>query len=218
LIFVLSGPTDINTTKVNCICATNPQCEDATTIYDNEYYADYYFDPIIAYIVPGSIAGCSPLDSLQLSTLQCFYSNSDCLSIVISYIQQAYFQNILYPVWFDPRPLIYDPTLSRFPPNTSIELIIKNMMIERWNPFTLYNNFYQSCAPSYCIYSQTVRTKSIIGVIITLVSMIGGLIVSLRLITPQFVKFIIRLFSMISSRQQQQQQQQQQGNSSLVVY
>jgi hypothetical protein len=134
----------------------------------------------------------------------------------MSYIQQTYFQSVIYPVWFDARPLFYDPTLSRFPPNTPIKLIIKNMMIERWNPVTLYNKFYQSCAPSYCSYSQTVRTKSIVGVIITLVSMTGGLIVSLRLITPQFVKFIIHLLSMINRRQQQQQQQQ--GNLSSVVY
>ncbi len=206
--FQLSGPTDINSTLVNCICATNPNCEDPVTIYYDDFINDEYFDPDIAYVVPGSTDGCSPIDSLQLSTLECFYSDSDCFSIVMNFIQQTYIANNIDSLWFNPRPLIYDPTLSRFPPNTSIKMILQNMMIERWNISTSYNSFYESCAPSYCTYSQTIHTKTVIGVIVTLISMIGGLVVSLRLITPQFMKFSIYLWTIISKRQRQQQQQQ----------
>ncbi|CAF1065488.1 unnamed protein product [Adineta steineri] len=205
--FVLSGPANISSGLVNCICATNPNCEDQVAID----YSDYEYDTVYygtAYIVSGSIAGCSPSDSFQLSTLQCFYSDSDCFSIVMNYIQKEYFANVLNPVWFDPSPLIYDPRLSRFPPNTSIDTIVKNIMVEQWNPSTSYNNFYESCAPNYCTYSQTVPTNSVAGVIIKLVSMIGGLIVSLHLITPLLIKFIIYLFSMINKRQQEPEQQQ----------
>ncbi|CAF1176295.1 unnamed protein product [Adineta steineri] len=205
--FVLSGPTGINSGKVNCICATNPNCEDPVAVDNNDYVYDHV-DVEIAYIVPGSIAGCSSSHSLQLSTLECFYSDSDCFSIVMNYIQKAYFANVLYPVWFDPSPLIYDSRLSRFPPNTSINTIVKNIMVEEWNPSTSYNNFYESCAPNYCTYSQTIPTNSVVGVIIKLVSMIGGLIVSLHLITPLLVKFIIYLLSMINKRQQEPEQQQ----------
>ncbi|CAF4016489.1 unnamed protein product, partial [Adineta steineri] len=205
--FVLSGPTDINSGLVNCICATNPNCTDSVAVDNNGYTYDYAYAEV-AYIVPGSIAGCSPSDSLRLSTLQCFYSDSDCFSIVMNYVQKVYFANVLYPVWFDPSPLIYDPRLSRFPPNTLIDTIVKNIMAEQWNPSTSYNSFYESCAPNYCSYSQTIPTNSVVGVIIKLVSMIGGLIVSLHLITPLLIKFIIYLFSMINKRQQEPEQQQ----------
>ncbi|CAF1560395.1 unnamed protein product [Adineta steineri] len=205
--FLLTGPADVNTTKTNCICATNSSCEDPVTIYFNDYYKPQYFYPEVDYVVPGSAAGCSPIGSLQLSTLQCFYSDSDCFPVVMNYIQQTYINAVVDPHWFDPRPLIYDPTSSRFPPNTSIKMIIKDIMIEQWNPSTSYKRFYELCAPHYCTYSQIGQRKTILEVAVTLVSLVGGLIVSLRVITPQLVKFLIGLLGIINKRHRQQEQQ-----------
>ncbi|CAF0872304.1 unnamed protein product [Adineta steineri] len=205
--FLLTGPVDINTSNINCICATNSQCKDPVSIYFNEYIDADYFEPEITYVVPGSRVGCSPIDSLQLSTLQCFYSDSDCFPVVMSFIQQTYIDAVSDPLWFDPRPLIYDPTSSRFPPNTSIEIIVKDIMIEQWNPSTSYERFYELCAPNYCTYSQKGQRRAIFEVAVTLVSLIGGLIVSLRVITPQLVKCLIGLLGIINKRHQQQEQQ-----------
>lgn len=108
--------------------------------------------------------------------------------------------------WFEIRPLVYDPKSNHFPPNTTIELLIKNLMIEQWNPSYSYKQFYESCAPNYCTYSQRIRTKTSLGIIITLVSMIGGLTVSLRLITPFLVKFIYFLFELFIKRHEQVQE------------
>ncbi|CAF1447925.1 unnamed protein product [Rotaria sp. Silwood1] len=129
---------------------------------------------------------------------------------------QSYFQNIEYPSWFDVHPLVYDPTLSRYPPNTSISMIVEEMMIEKWNPSYSYYQFYKLCAPTYCTYSQRIRTNTIIEVIIILVSMFRGLTVSLHLITPWFVKFMYYLFlKFIGERQQEQEQS---GNHWLDNY
>lgn len=166
---------------------------------------DSHISASIAYIVPGAIAGCSTFTSLLFSDLQCFYSNLSCYPILMNYIRNAYFQNIEFPSWFDAQPLIYDPMLSHYPPNTSISIIVKQMMIERWNVSFSYSRFYELCAPDYCIYSKTIYTHSIIGVMITLISMIGGLIVSLRLITPLLMKFIFRLLIKMNNRKQEQQ-------------
>ncbi|CAF0988831.1 unnamed protein product [Adineta steineri] len=206
--FLLNGPTDINTTKINCICATNSQCEDPVAIYFNDYTNDAdHSEPEITHVIPGSVAGCSPIDSLQLSTLECFYSDSDCFSVVMSIIQQTYINAAPDPMWFDARPLIYDPTSSRFRPNTSVKMIINDIMIERWNPSTSYEHFYGLCAPNYCTYSQKGQRKTILEVAVVLASLVGGLIVSLRVITPQLVKFFIGLLGIINKRRQQQGQQ-----------
>ncbi|UJR06613.1 hypothetical protein I4U23_010897 [Adineta vaga] len=210
LSFPFNGPVNINSTDIECICATNSNCQEQVTIYYNEEVGPIDIDYNIAYIVPGSFDGCSPVDSLQLSTLECFYSGSDCFSSVIKFIEQTYVETVLDSQWFYPRPLNYDSAVSRFPPNISIKTILQDMMIERWNISRSYNSFYESCAPSYCTYSQTIRTKTIFEVTLTLISMIGGLIVSLRIITPQIVKFIIFLLTIINKRRQQQQQQQHQ--------
>ncbi|CAF1166616.1 unnamed protein product [Adineta steineri] len=114
---------------------------------------------------------------------------------------------------FDLHPLVYDPERSRFPPNTLISIIIKEMMVEQWNPSLSYKDFYESCAPNYCTYYKKIRTKTIVGIFTSLLSMIGGLAVSLRLITPHFIKFLFNLWATIRKRkQEQQEQQQQQGN------
>lgn len=204
---------------VNCICATNPHCQTPVAIYGVDHVWDYdHTSTTIIYIVPGSIAGCSTITSLLLSELQCFYSNADCFSVIMNYIQESYFQNIEYPSWFDVHPLVYDPMLSRYPPNTSISTVVKQMMVEKWNPSYSYNRFYELCAPNYCTYSQKIHTHTITGVIITLVSMIGGLTVSLRLITPLLITFILNLLIMVTKRRQEQQQQQQSGNRSFYNY
>ncbi|CAF4018097.1 unnamed protein product [Rotaria sp. Silwood2] len=103
------------------------------------------------------------------------------------YIRNNLLGGITQSSWFDVRPLVYDPILSGFPPNTSIRMIVKNIMIEQWNPSYSYSRFYESCAPSYCTHSQRTHTKTIIGMMITMLSMIGGLTVSLHLITPYLI-------------------------------
>ncbi len=207
--FLLTGIRDINSTLLNCICATDPHCRSSAPIYKIYYESDSAFGrPLsIVYIVPGLMAGCSAIDSLLISTLECFYSDSDCFQVLLNHIQEAYFNNVKYPVWFDVRPLIHDTISRRFPPNTSVATIVKNLMIEQWNASFSYNRFYESCAPSNCTYSERIRTNTVVGVIITLVSMVGGLIAALRLITPQLVKLVYRLLAMIKKRQQEQQQQ-----------
>ena len=191
----------MNSTNVNCICATNPHCQNPIAIYDVDTKLDGSYTFHIAYTVPGFIQGCFAIDSLLLSTLECFYSNSNCSLIIKNYIRDAYIQTTAYPLSFDIRSLIYDPTVNRFAPNISIEMIVKHMMIERWNISISYDNYYEICAPNYCTYSYSIRTKSAIGVMITLLSMLGGLIVSLRLITPQLVEFVFRLFKFNNNRQ-----------------
>jgi hypothetical protein len=191
----------INSTLTICICATNPHCNSSVPIYKVE--------PVnIIYIVPGWIEACSPIDSLLLSTLECFYSDLDCFSVLINEIKEAHIFNVEYPYWFDVDPLVYNSTLSRFPQNSSLLMIVKEMMIEQWNSSLSYNNFYESCAPSYCSYSEETGKNTIIAVIIILVSTIDGLIISLQLITPPLVKFVYYLLRIIFNRKQQEEQPQ----------
>jgi hypothetical protein len=195
----------MNSTLTNCICATNPDCRSSMAMYDIDYGLSANFSFSIAYIVPGTIIGCFKTDFLLLSTLECFYSGSDCFPILLSYIKEAYFYNVDYPLWFDIHPLVFDSTLSRYPINTTMEMILKEIMVEQWNPSSSYDRFYESCAPSYCTYSYKARTRTIVQVMIILTSMIGGLTITLRLITPQLVGYTFRLLR-LSVRTQRQQQ------------
>jgi hypothetical protein len=146
------------------------------------------------YFVPGSVEGCFAMDSLLFSTLACFYSTSDCLSIVLNFTYKSYSAVDTDVQWFNVNPLIYDQSSSRFPPNTLLSVIVRKMMIEQWNSSYSFDRYYNSCLPSHCIYSDIVHTKDAVGVIITLISMIASLTVGLRLIIPPIVTFIMSLF------------------------
>ena len=56
-----------------------------------------------------------------------------------------------------------------------------------------FRDYYQICAPSYCIYSEIKQAKTFIQLMVTLISLISGLIIVLKLITPVFVKIVLRL-------------------------
>lgn len=197
------GTRDINTTKINCICATNPHCQSSAAIYakDVVYFGGYDFH--VDYVILGFVTGCSPLDSLLLSTLECLYSTSDCLSNLTHFIRETYFYNVEHPSWLEVRPLTYNSTLDQFPPNTSISNIVSKLMISRWNSAISYAQFYQSCAPDHCSYSKEIQAKTLLGIVVTLVSMIGGVSVVLRLITPHLVKLLMDIFTKRSTKEEQ---------------
>jgi hypothetical protein len=89
---------------------------------------------------------------------------------------------------FPGHPLIYDNESSRFPPDTLLSVIVKNMMVEQWNSSSSFDRYYEGCAPIYCTYSYTTRTFDFIEIVIKVVSTISGLTMVLRLITPQLIK------------------------------
>ncbi|CAF1660120.1 unnamed protein product, partial [Adineta ricciae] len=208
-IFFSHTMQNINSSLDIRICATNRNCQNSIATYEmiipdyNEY--DQY---IFRYTVPGSIMGCSNIQSLFLSTLECFYSNSDCLSILKNYLYERYIQNVEDSLWFDIQPLNYNLTLnvSRYPPNTSISMIIKELMIGQRNPLMSYKNFYDSCAPSDCTYLKRIHDKTFLEIMIMLISMIGGLTVSLRLITPYVCTTILHIVTKRNTKQTPQVQ------------
>ncbi|CAF1165707.1 unnamed protein product [Adineta ricciae] len=186
--FVLNEIQPINSTMATCVCAVDPSCHSSAVLYNRS--PDYS----LMYTVPGWSKGCSGMDSLRLSTLQCLYpeSNPDCFPLFLSVIYKVsevflYLESSSLQI----EPLIYDSTISRYPPNTSMSVIFDEMMLEQWNISASYELFYESCAPAYCSFSERIRKENFIEVVITLISMIGGIVISLRLITPYLANFIL---------------------------
>ncbi|CAF4171623.1 unnamed protein product, partial [Adineta steineri] len=205
LIFSFTGM--FNTTGVfnNCICAINPYCQRQSGLYNPVMTSNNISAAVMTYAIPGSIDGCYALDSFLLSTLECFYSNSDCLSILLAVMNATYNRIDTEIPWFSPKPLKYDPLSNHFLPDTSLSDITKEMMIEQWNYQASFNLYYKTCAPNYCTYSYTARTYNYIGVITKIISTIGGLIVALRFITPHMVNFIYQFFERKNKTSQQDQ-------------
>lgn len=193
---------------IHCICAINPHCQSPVAIYDVDLSDDHESNKnySVSCIVAGSMTGCYPLDSLLLSSLECFYSHSKCFPILMKYIKDTYMWNVEYPSWIVISPLIYNQTSNHYPPNSSISMITKNIMIEQWNESYSFDHFYKLCRPTHCYYDEITRNKTFLDILLTLSSILGSLISALRFIIPRLIKFIRYLLSRNSNRQQQQQQ------------
>lgn len=200
------GTRDINTTKINCICASDPQCQGPAIIYDTGLSSGDNYVVSVGYMVPGFSTGCSALESLRRSTLECLYVTSNCFFILADYIRLADIYTNENPAWLSFRRLVYDSKLSRYPPNSSIAAILSKAMIERLDSAISYEQFYQFCAPSHCSYAAKIHTKTGLGMVLTIISAIGGVRAVLRLVMPHLVKLLINLFT------KRKQEQRRQGN------
>ncbi|CAF1442578.1 unnamed protein product [Adineta ricciae] len=186
----LTGVKTIKTSSVDCICATDPDCQ--TPVADpvdryNSVPTDNYYD------VPGAVMGCFVLDSLLRSTLECYYSES-CLAVHYKYINYSF---LLYDTgfsYFKARLLVHDPIGSRFLPNTTLDKIVKELMVEQWHTSFLFDHYYNSCAPIKCMYPEEISANTYVETMVIMISSIGGLIAAFRLISTLLVTIYFRLF------------------------
>ncbi|CAF3849088.1 unnamed protein product [Adineta steineri] len=200
--FTFTGIEETTSTFIQCICAVDFYCKSSVTAHGYSEDSNGWPDENVTYAVPGMIKSCFTIDTLLLSTLECFYLES-CISVIYSLLNETLIHHMTDLIWFQIYPLIYKQESSRFPPNTSLSIIVKEMMIEQWIPSSSFDYYYEQCAPIYCTYSDTTRTYNIIGIITKVISTIGGLIMILHLITPLFVKVIFKLLTAKTPRQEQ---------------
>ncbi|CAF1258699.1 unnamed protein product [Adineta ricciae] len=130
--------------------------------------------------IPGISSGCLPVTSILVSSLECFY-NQTCID----------------------QLLLYFPTNERFQaipahpqsiynPESTIQTIVNNLMIENWTIGISYEKYYSERAPSSCTYLQIARYS--VGFIIKrLISLLAGLVLILGLLISLVLKVIHRL-------------------------
>ncbi|CAF0881578.1 unnamed protein product [Adineta ricciae] len=194
--------SDDNNQTRECICATNPSCTNEFSINGWKWYkySGYKDQRSSLGTIRGMEEGCFTINSLLLSSFECFYSNS-CLSAVYSYMNSSYILKDTGITWISLSSLVYNSKMSHFPPNTTFSKIIQQMFVEQWNPIYSFDRYYNTCLPSYCTYSQMARTKNSIQVLIAIVSSIAGLTVVSRFITSIIMKIISKIFRPKAQRQ-----------------
>ncbi|CAF0782884.1 unnamed protein product [Adineta steineri] len=131
-------------------------------------------NPLPQFQIPGLMAGCLPLDSMQQSTLECLY-NQSCINAIA-----------LRPNLSQPKAL--NSRLTRFLLNSTIGSIFdESLFVESWKNKSNYENYFAACSPRSLYYSYQSRFH--LGTILTIsLSAFGGLIIIWQLITPVFIK------------------------------
>ena len=156
-----------------CNCAYTSACFLELGIYHNGSQSrDVWY-------VPGFYLGCFILEALRQSRLECFY-NQTCLEQLSFHLHSDSSMDLL-PL----NPL----ELLRFSPNTTLGVIIDAMMVDEWKWSIHHDQYYAVCHPIQCTYTIGNR-NNLIGIITTLIGLIGGLITTLKLIVPRLVQFV----------------------------
>lgn len=168
--------TSIPSTKyMYCGCNISPECTanaaffrmNSSTITEE-------------YRVPGILIGCYNNEALRKSTFECFY-NISCVKQLKTYLNINTTQS----------RLLKSSRLTSFDTSTTIQIIIANLMIDRWISNISYPNYFQTCQPSYCTY-KIIRRTPLIVIVTTLLGLFGGLLKIFKIIVPRFVHFLRR--------------------------
>ena len=138
-------------------------------------------------ILPGLVVGCSPLNTLRLCTLECLFS-SECIDAILNHLQYYTQANGSEPSNFTLTvipPLNFSPLsaskLVRFSPTDLIGSLLDESFIDQSNQTMSYEKYFAACEPLNCYYSYEKGIDSL-HIIISMLSLYGGLTISLRFI------------------------------------
>ncbi|CAF1468531.1 unnamed protein product [Adineta steineri] len=164
---IIHNNTEQNT---SCSCATLQTCTvPAHLSSSNE-----------TMIIDGMVFGCYLLETVLLSSLSCFYSET-CITNV---------RNLLGAL--PPTPQQLNNSLTRFSVNDTIETMAYQMFIESWTSNVSYENFYESCSPNYCVYTYRSRFD-VTEMLTTFLSVFAGLSFGIRFVVPYLVKIFQKI-------------------------
>jgi hypothetical protein len=167
----------------NCSCATSSSCLGPAEFFDDDY-AQYY-------MVDDFFLGCTPLDSVLMSSLSCFFSPT-CLQSFLAAIPLSTGGLVYTDEVFSMAALNFSSNNTQFRANDTLGTIINALFIDSWSSEISYPHYFDVCQPLHCTYVFTKRLD-ITRVATTFLSIFGGLSSILRFFTPHLIRSITKL-------------------------
>ena len=157
-------------------------------------------------ILPGLFVGCTPVDGLLMSTLECLFSTT-CISSIMLYLDYYLESDGSEPNNFVPSPTVSVPVkhlnaslLTQFTSATKIETMVNALFVDQWTTNISFENYYATCAPRTCRYEYEKR-NTFIYLFTALLGVYGGLTVGLKIILWNSMRAYRNLRSIIGNRQ-----------------
>ena len=169
-------------TYFNCSCQFSAQCIGSSVIMSND-------GSYIEFFVPGVYMGCFALEASLQSTLECFYDQA-CIDTLQSYITDSSPMNI---------SALDSSLITSYQTNSTIQELVNQLMVEKWNLSSVYENYYEECQPMKCSYTS-VSKNSAIYIVTAVLGFISGLVKVLYPVIPRLVKFTVKLAKLIKRR------------------
>ena len=163
-----------------CFCDIKYICQTPLAVCDNSFYQSDYLKLLSLYdqletrliTVKGFQSGCLPLNSLLLSTLECYHDQSY-LSSITCYLLSV---NILFNI-------LDRNVLNRSIPTTTIEQ--RPTKID-------YSPYFAACRPLSCSHSYKERF-SVLYSVTTLIEVFRGFIAILRFLYLQLTNILCQI-------------------------
>ena len=134
----------------------------------------------------GMMGGCYALESLLQTALQCFY-DQNCIDSTGTFTK------------LDIKLL----EMSQYKSNTTIEMILNNLMVEEYTINSSYDKYYNECSPSSCSYTY-VKSHDKTEAALSLISLYGGFVIVTRCLAVIIVKIMYRRTRRISPQTTEQ--------------
>ncbi len=160
-----------------CSCALTDDCAVPIAFFEYPNPPSYYPKNLL-FNVPGLFVGCFAVRSVLQSSLECFY-NKTCLNMIQTMIRSNRSIHI--------TPL--NQSQTRHAPNSSIELIFNELMLENWGEKIEFDHYYKGCAPLSCTYTTTKR-NDLFYIITFVIAFFGGVSITLRILVSFLVRWI----------------------------
>ncbi|UJR34632.1 hypothetical protein I4U23_027409 [Adineta vaga] len=171
---------DQNDPDTTCSCKFTPNtCDQSSGIYNFVQGRR-----ILLYNVPGFRIGCSIIEEMFSSSLECLFQQP-CLDTIYGFISSS----SVGPL--NATAMIYNSTQSRYNVTTKIHDIVNNLMIEEWNNQTSFDSYFKQCNPKICTYTYD-KQADMRYIIETIFGLIGGLTTIFRILLPPLVKYVRR--------------------------
>ncbi|CAF1232058.1 unnamed protein product [Adineta ricciae] len=169
----------------SCSCATTSSCFDSAGFYNNSHTK--------LYTIKGIVLGCLCLESILLSSLSCFYSNSCIFEMINATLlgnpsKPTKLPNFNYSII---PPLKLSSLNSTYQTDDTIETLVSRLFVDTWLSETSYERYYNACTPIYCIYSYERRLNVLYALTIFL-GVFSGLSLGLRFIIPRIVNLLYK--------------------------
>ncbi|CAF0994169.1 unnamed protein product [Adineta steineri] len=202
---IFESPTDVHNKEVFHLkpklnaqydrpdCLLAPRCL-CVLLSPDECVLETFIEDIFENIIPGMRLTVSPVRSVLISTLECFY-NETCLSDIKREINSS-----ISPTNFSTL------RLSLLAMNESqddtIDMLAKKLFIRRWsNNQSSYESYFNQCHPLSCQYSYLSR-YNIIEAVARITGTFGALNFLLKLLVPYLIKLLYYIWAKIKSRRQ----------------
>ena len=135
---------------------------------------------VIGFMPTGISIRCSMLDTALKSSLTCWF-NQECFANFYE------FMSAFNPYLSTNVTILNGNVSSRFLPDSTVELMVNELMVEYYHISVNFSKYYGTCHPRSCIYTYKERSSRIY-IATTIFALIGGLNVVLRLISPLLIK------------------------------